>query len=392
MATSSGTVCAIVPTFNRSAMLRECLDSLLTQTHPIHQIIVVNDGSTDDTEQVAKSYGEQITYLSKSNAGKAAALNFALGHCKSDYVWICDDDDVAAPAGLKALVDALDANEDAGLAFGDYQLFEDRVTGRAFFSPGLLEHPGETNINLLFLEQMITCQFAMLVKRPLYDKVGPFREELIRSQDYDMILRLINSAPSVRLSDIIFFQRQHSGVRGSEELGFAATSKELKWVEYDRKIFSVIRANYPIEGFVPSFARNWTPLMMRRASLIERGCIFARRSMWPEAASDFREAQAVCKEPLTNEEKRLIETLISIEFSWKILMTDPKSIADLRAIYDSSAVGKEIVSSVSRSLVWYGRQKIENKQIGPALQIGYLMIALLGIAGTVSRIFKSLKK
>ena len=119
------TVCAIVPTYNRALMLRECLDSLLAQTRPLDRIVVVNDGSTDDTEETLRSYGAKFEILRQDNAGKAAALNHALADCDSDYVWICDDDDIAEPDACEALARALDANPNAAFSYGRFKRFRD---------------------------------------------------------------------------------------------------------------------------------------------------------------------------------------------------------------------------------------------------------------------------
>ena len=81
-------VTVLIPTFNRSAFLRESLESILAQTRPAHEIIIINDGSTDDTLEQLKAYEGRVRVLSKSNAGKSAALNFGLKHVTGDLVWI----------------------------------------------------------------------------------------------------------------------------------------------------------------------------------------------------------------------------------------------------------------------------------------------------------------
>src|SRR5580692_6093554 len=113
----------IIPTYNRASMLRECIDSILAQTRPVQQIIVVNDGSTDETESLIASYGERVTLLTKENGGKASALNLALPHCKMDYVWICDDDDIAERDGAEHLAAALDANASVDFAYSTFRHF-----------------------------------------------------------------------------------------------------------------------------------------------------------------------------------------------------------------------------------------------------------------------------
>ena len=106
-------VSVIVPTFNRAQMLQECVASLLRQTQPPLEIIVVDDGSTDDTAEVVRRMPAPVRYLYKSNAGKPAALNFALPHATGQWIWFFDDDDVALPRSIEARLQALPAAPDA---------------------------------------------------------------------------------------------------------------------------------------------------------------------------------------------------------------------------------------------------------------------------------------
>src|SRR5688572_6812621 len=91
----------IVPTFNRAAFVGETLDSLLAQSWPPGQIVVVDDGSTDGTPSALDRFGDRIEVIRKPNGGKATALNAALPLVRHGAVWIFDDDDIALPDGLE---------------------------------------------------------------------------------------------------------------------------------------------------------------------------------------------------------------------------------------------------------------------------------------------------
>ena len=112
----SNSVTVLVPTFNRANFLLQSLTSILGQTRPADEIIIVNDGSTDDTLELLKPYEDRVRVLSQPNAGKAAALNFGLKHATGDLVWIFDDDDIAALNALEILVGLIEEPDTGAIA------------------------------------------------------------------------------------------------------------------------------------------------------------------------------------------------------------------------------------------------------------------------------------
>lgn len=385
----SSSVCAIVPTHNRAPMLRECIDSILRQSRPVQELIVVNDGSTDDTEDVAKSYGSRVTLITKQNGGKASALNIALQKCTSDYLWICDDDDIAAADGLEYLAAALDDNAGAGFVYGTFQIFRDGLFGRRFTPPTYWMRDDEPDIHIQFLEEMFTFQYAMLVRRSLYTTVGPFREDLLRSQDHEMAIRLSRSAQSVYVPRVIFFQRAHSGQRGTLTNPIANASNAQKWLEYEQKIIRSIHKEYYLEEFTPTFARHWEQARAKRAALIERACLCAKCALWTEAIEDFRRAIELVPAPVTLEEQRLLEAVVRKPLPWDILGNNPGWIADLRISYKANESGRSIISSLCRPLVWQSRTLLQHGDILGSARRLRLLASILGIGGATSRMRSS---
>jgi glycosyltransferase involved in cell wall biosynthesis len=97
-------VSVILPTFNRCGLIASSLDSLLNQSYPIAEILVVDDGSTDDTEAVVAAFGDKVRYIRRENGGKNAAINTGLRHVTGELIWIMDDDDLAPADALERLV------------------------------------------------------------------------------------------------------------------------------------------------------------------------------------------------------------------------------------------------------------------------------------------------
>ena len=128
---STADVCVIVPTYNRAHFLGEAIESILDQTRPPAEVIVVDDGSTDKTSEVAKSYGDRIRYIRKENGGKPAAVNLALSLAQSDYVIIADDDDIMYPSALAHLLAPLERDSRLDFANGGLSYFgKIKATGK----------------------------------------------------------------------------------------------------------------------------------------------------------------------------------------------------------------------------------------------------------------------
>jgi glycosyltransferase involved in cell wall biosynthesis len=389
---SASRICAIIPTYNRSLYLRECIESVLAISPPVDEIIVINDGSTDDTEIVAKDYKDRIIYLSKENGGKASALNIALGKCTADYVWICDDDDLAVPDGLAKLKAALDADKTVDVVVGRFLSFRDEDPSRRLFNIYDGIYSDDQNIKIRFLEDMYTSLNAMLVRRSMYSKTGSFREDLIRSQDCDMILRLLRYAKAVEVPETIFLERQHKGIRGSSTDNFSIEKRQVKSHEYGQKIYSKIRAEYSLEEFTPTFALHWDPMLAQRASLIQRAGVFARLAMWKEVIEDFQQACQLSPLPATAEELKLLERTVLSYISWNTLYNNSDWIAGLHDCYAMNKLGQSLVLAICRPLVWQAIEQIKKKNIRHGVQRLKMLVRLLGVKGAVHRGYLSFFK
>ena len=110
---SNSLVSVIVPCYRQAHFLRTAIDSALAQSYPHVEIIVVNDGSDDDTEKVAKTYGNRIQYLWRTNGGLSAARNTGIAHAKGAYFKFLDADDHLAPQQIFWQVEALGGRTDA---------------------------------------------------------------------------------------------------------------------------------------------------------------------------------------------------------------------------------------------------------------------------------------
>jgi glycosyltransferase involved in cell wall biosynthesis len=170
-------VSVIVPVYNGEAFLREAVESALAQTHPPAEIVVCDDGSTDETPRIAQSL--PVVYLRQENAGVSAARNAAIARATGDAFAMLDADDIWLPDKLAVQLAAL-ASDTSAFAVCQFQflLDPDRPLPAWF---------GRENPELP--EMGYFAPSSWLVPRPVWERVGPFRPELRTAEDLDWFAR-----------------------------------------------------------------------------------------------------------------------------------------------------------------------------------------------------------
>ena len=287
-------VTVLVPTFNRAHYLGQALDSLLRQSVPPAEVIVIDDGSDDDTAAVVAGYGNRIAYLRQENSGKATALNRGLEQATQPFVWIFDDDDIAAKDTLASLYSALLKADHAGFAYGLCDKFAGEWPASARECNQAYRSDDHRALYIRLMEDFFLWQGAMLVRRSCYEATGPFDTRLNRSQDYQMALRLVRFFPVIAVPIVAFHQRHHDGQRGPKKALVDARKVDAAWATYNEIIFDELHASHDLEEFCVGGS---DPLKPREqiTGLIQRGCIMARKALWDLAREDFRLAAALAQ-------------------------------------------------------------------------------------------------
>lgn len=287
-------VSVLVPTFNRAHYLGECLDSLLAQTMPALEIIVIDDGSEDHTAEVVKRYGPRIHYLHKDNGGKPTAVNLGLSLAQGELIWIFDDDDVTLPDAIANRVAALQVMPDAAFVYSTHFYGSDGPNGR--IKRGRLHQLPSCTADNFFFELMKGCFFHLataLVRADAYAQVGGFDTALLSSEDYDMQLRLARAYPGIYCPEPSFIFRQHSGARGAKAIRYGAGQRVTVFRKFDQRVGQKLRASLPLGDYlVPRVAVVCTPAGQRQA-LLGRMTVMASKGCLPEMLEDLRSALAL---------------------------------------------------------------------------------------------------
>jgi glycosyltransferase involved in cell wall biosynthesis len=240
-----GSPCSIIiPTHNRANLLRECLDSVAAQTYRPLEIIVADDGSTDDTESVVTSFRNQIrrlpdlavVHLRLPHGGAPTARNAGLASATGEFIQYVDSDDLLHPRKTELQVAAFTAHPEVEFVWGEYLQFE----GPAPTNP---EYRTETVLRETrcfqtprWWQEIPGMVHLGMFRRQACSRIGPWSESLARWQDIDYMIRFARLRPRIaRVNAVLYYLRNHAGGRISDlykmEAGVRAGLHSLATIE-----------------------------------------------------------------------------------------------------------------------------------------------------------------
>ncbi|MGK7952414.1 MAG: glycosyltransferase family 2 protein [Xenococcaceae cyanobacterium] len=186
------TVSVIIPNYNRAALIGETIDNMLSQSLPPHEVIVVDDGSTDNSVEVIKSFGNRVTLIQQTNKGAGAARNAGLKIASGEFIQFMDSDDLASLNKLEVQAKALE-QENADIVYGPW--------AKVWFQQDLIQLenvvlqqkplPESRSPLHWFLTSWSMVFQQCLVRKSLLDRVGGYREDMQLYEDGELFLRLL---------------------------------------------------------------------------------------------------------------------------------------------------------------------------------------------------------
>ena len=202
---STTSVSVVVTCYNQARFLGEAIESVLRQTCPPREVIVVDDGSQDDTAEVIKRYGE-IRYIPQANQGVVAARNNGWRETTSDYVVFLDGDDRLAADALEVGSKSLNANPTCGFAFGRSHLIAADGTALTQTSPVCTE---ENFYAALLRRNEIWMPAQVIYRRAVLEAVGGFDATFDHGSDYELYLRITQKYTAFAHNKLVAEWRQH---------------------------------------------------------------------------------------------------------------------------------------------------------------------------------------
>lgn len=203
-------VSVVIPTYNRAKLVTQAIDSVLAQTYEDFEIIVVDDGSTDNTCEALEPYirEKKIRYIYQENLGEPGARNTGIRVAEGEYIAFLDSDDLWLPTKLAVQMDVFEKGHSAAVVFSAASEFDDRGNENVRESSKLLRS-GYIYKDLI-LRKRSRCTSSALVRRKHLMVVGLFDESLTETgADWDLFLRLARNYKVLYVSDCLVKRRVH---------------------------------------------------------------------------------------------------------------------------------------------------------------------------------------
>ncbi len=279
-------ISAVIPAYNSAKFLKEAIDSILQQTHPVDEIIIVDDGSTDQTEAIAKSFENKVHYIKQENKGPSAARNRGIMAATGDWIAFLDADDQWTANKIEKQLAALHKEPALKLIAAD--MSETDQSGNLITESVLAKHDLLKNFQALngaalsnALASLVTKNFiptgTVLVERAVLIESELFNSEIRFGEDLELWAKIACKYPITCLPEVMMLRRQHgnNATQNSE-----AMLKDLVKVMQSVKKFGSERLK----------EQNKNPNQLVTSALADLGYWYFSQENYPKARKAFMES------------------------------------------------------------------------------------------------------
>ncbi len=194
------TIAAVIPVYNRPALIARAIESALAQERPPDEIIVVDDGSTDDTAVVAAAYGDPVRVIRQPNSGVSVARNAGVSNSQCEFIAFLDSDDLWDPSHLRRMECAIVATQGRAVLYFSDVLVESHYPGDTFWSVCDFQIEGAHELRADSCEWLFRARQPMLIpastmRRDAYLAVGGSEPRLVRRGDTHLFFKIGMAGP-----------------------------------------------------------------------------------------------------------------------------------------------------------------------------------------------------
>jgi len=197
-------VTVVIPCYNQAHFLGEAIESVLAQDHPHTEVVVVDDGSTDNTAKVAAHY-PQVHLIRQHNQGLSTARNVGLESSHGDYIVFLDADDRLLPGAIGAGLEALRAHPECAFAFGGHESIASDGSLLAVHEP----YTAGDYYHMMLRGNIIHTPSLVMFRRAILRSIGGFRTSIDAAADYDLYMRITRNHPVYGYRRRVTQYRQH---------------------------------------------------------------------------------------------------------------------------------------------------------------------------------------
>lgn len=216
-------ISVVVPSFNTGEYLTEALNSALAQQPPPYETLVQDGGSTDQSLDVLRTFGDSVSWRSEPDLGQSDALNRAISRATGDVVVWLNADDVLVPGAFAAVADTFERRPEAEFVYGDFDMIRsDGAIIRRYRSSAY-------DSRRVFVRGCYIFSGAIYYRRELLERVGRFDDRLHACMDFDYLIRL-GEAQSVHVeAPLARFRMSGSGKSSQMRSRFLRESHAIRW-------------------------------------------------------------------------------------------------------------------------------------------------------------------
>lgn len=288
-------VTIVTPSFNQGRFIRATIESVLSQDYPNIEYIVMDGGSSDETETVVREYASRLTWISEKDRGQSHAINKGFRMAKGEIVSWLNSDDLILPGSVRHAVAALERNPRAGAVYGEgYQIDIDGKIKSRF--------PPTEPFNLwklIYLSDYILQQ-TLYFRRSALEDVGLLDEDLHFGMDWEILMRLGKRYPLEYIPEYMGCLREYDDAKSFSGGGrrFRELAQIMRrhgdsryppgYVLYGLDTYSKIWCNW-IDRHAPRFGQTWS---QRAQGLVSLACRYAMERTIRESQGWYRDGWA----------------------------------------------------------------------------------------------------
>lgn len=283
----------IIPNFNHARYIGDAIQSVFQQDYPHYEVIVVDDGSTDNSREAVAQFGDQVRYIWQENQGLSAARNTGIRAAKGDYIGLLDADDMYEPNFLSVLVPVLRGNPDVEAVYCGYQFVD--VSNNPLPQKEARAIPHDLLFQALVDGNFLVPE-SILVRRRCYESVGFFDVSLRACEDLDMWLRItsrykvlgttqlltrhrvlpnsMSTDPSRQTENRLAVIRKHFGEKPEDISGWGEAEQRAFGQAYLASTVEYLQAHNKERAYVcfREMAHTFPGLLSQRNTYYELGC------------------------------------------------------------------------------------------------------------------------